>query len=489
MTDYISNLPNELKLRIVNYAGWKAATQLSAVSKHWNIVSNDAVFWKAAVQDNFHVHIDRFAKDGDWQGAFKTLATGRLFGWGQDAQLLFSDDGRRLIRNRKVNSYLPREVEDKRCQGVVDIQSGASSVSVLTLSGAVLISGSLDGAAAWSSRKPRAIQFPAPNERILQISAGQNHLLALSASGRIWSVRGSFPTCQPAVIQFLAPKGVINNPICSKVVAGRTFSGALIDNHGLFLWLDGAQSNQPRPTRSHYEDADIPIRSVDVLRIPFFMDVFGDASHEDRVVDFAIGEDLVMLVTSSGRVFALDVRLQYAHHIVPMQLVNILAPRGSPEIDRVEGKFREFAVFNSNGFVYLLNADNIKGQFDRYIGHSSFGTSKILTGKATPDFIEEFIYNNEIVDISFGDGHAVALSDTGKVLTWGRDRGCHGALGHGVRQVAQEIGVRYDLRDGILDKPMPVDFGEGDFFAYKVSAGGMGSCALVTEMPEESETD
>jgi hypothetical protein len=70
------------------------------------------------------VHIDRFAKDGDWQGAFKTLATGRLFGWGQDAQLLFSDDGRRLIRNRKVNSYLPREVEDKRCQGVVDIQSG-----------------------------------------------------------------------------------------------------------------------------------------------------------------------------------------------------------------------------------------------------------------------------------------------------------------------------------------------------------------------------
>ncbi|KAI5809173.1 regulator of chromosome condensation 1/beta-lactamase-inhibitor protein II [Pyronema omphalodes] len=460
MTDYISNLPNELKLRIVKYAGWKAATQLSAVSKHWKIVSNDAVFWKAAVQDNFHVHIDRCAKDGDWQGAFKTLATGRLFGWGQDAQLLFSDDGRRLIRNKKLNSYFPREVEDKRCQGVVDIQSGASSVSVLTLSGAVLISGSLDGAAAWSSRKPRAIQFPAPNERILQISAGQNHLLALSASGRIWSVRGSFPTCQPAVIQFLAPKGVINNPICSKVVAGRTFSGALIDNHGLFLWLDGAQSNQPRPTRSHYKDADIPIGSVDVLRIPFFVDVFGDASHEDRVVDFAIGEDLVMLVTSSGRVFALD---------LPMQLVNILAPRGSPKIDRVEGKFREFAVFNSNGFVYLLNADNIKGQFDRYIGHSSFGTSKILTGKATPDFIEEFIYNNEIVDISFGDGHAVALSDTGKV--------------------AQEIGVRYDLRDGILDKPMPVDFGEGDFFAYKVSAGGMRSCALVTEMPEESETD
>ncbi|KAI5808360.1 regulator of chromosome condensation 1/beta-lactamase-inhibitor protein II [Pyronema omphalodes] len=456
MTDYLSNLPNELKLRIVNYAGWQAATQLSAVSMHWNDIANDAVFWKYAVKDNFH--------------------------------LLFSDDGRRLIRNRKLNSYSPKEVEDHKCQGVVDIQSGASSVSVLTLSGTVLISGSLDGAAAWSSRKPRAIQFSTSKDRILQISAGQNHLLALSASGKIWSVRGSFPTCQPAVIQFLTPKGVINNPICSKVVAGRNFSGALVDNHGLFLWLDSAQCSQPRLTHPRHEDADISIRSVDILRIPFFVDAFGDASHEDRVADFAIGEHLGMLVTSSGRVFALDLSHQQADHVLPMQLVNIVAPRGSPKIDRVEGKFRQFAVFNSNGLVYLLNDENIKGQFDRYIGHRSFDTSKILTGKATPDFIEEFIFNHEIVDISFGDGHALALSDTGKVLTWGRDMGCSGALGHGVRQVAQEIGVRYELRDGILDKPMPVDFGEGDFFAYKVSAGGMRSCALVMEISEESVT-
>ncbi|KAI5816250.1 hypothetical protein BZA77DRAFT_368848 [Pyronema omphalodes] len=419
MTDYLSTyVSNELKLRIVNYAGWQAATQLSAVSMHWNDIANDAVFWKYAVKDNFH-SVQCIRPHSVWHRTHLRLAR-----WSS-----------RLVQ--------PQTAGD----------------SIFHLQG------------SYSANLRRS-----------------ESSLALSASGKIWSVRGSFPTCQPAVIQFLTPKGVINNPICSKVVAGRNFSGALVDNHGLFLWLDSAQCSQPRLTHPRHEDADISIRSVDILRIPFFVDAFGDASHEDRVADFAIGEHLGMLVTSSGRVFALDLSHQQADHVLPMQLVNIVAPRGSPKIDRVEGKFRQFAVFNSNGLVYLLNDENIKGQFDRYIGHRSFDTSKILTGKATPDFIEEFIFNHEIVDISFGDGHALALSDTGKVLTWGRDMGCSGALGHGVRQVAQEIGVRYELRDGILDKPMPVDFGEGDFFAYKVSAGGMRSCALVMEISEESVT-
>ncbi|KAI5816234.1 regulator of chromosome condensation 1/beta-lactamase-inhibitor protein II [Pyronema omphalodes] len=485
MTISLSTLPNELELRILHFAGWRAAVQLSAVSKHFNDICSEPTFWKRAVIETFHVRIDHFSKDGDWQGAFKTLASGRLFGWGQNGQLLFNDDEFSSKPNQKRNCHFPREVTGKKYQGIVDVQSGGWSVSLLTLSGIVLTSGSLDGSTAWVSCEPRTVQFPSPDERILQISSGRSHLLALSDSGRIWSVRGSFTT--PAVIQFLTPTGTVENPICTKVVAGWTGSGALIKNYGLFLWFDQAPPSQSRPTsiRPDPENHGLPVLQVDIKRISYFVDVYGDYMHQDPVVDFAIGEHFVVLVTSSGKVFALDIENPQQEEFVPMQLVNIVAPEDSPKIDRVEGKFRDFAVFNSNGLVHILKAESIKTQFAQQTPQYSSINPEIRTATVTPHVVEE-LNNHHILDISFGDWHALALTDTGKVLTWGRDSASCGALGHGDRETAEKVGVRYVYRDGILDKPTPLRFGEGEFFAYKVSAAGWRSCALVAEVSGKS---
>jgi alpha-tubulin suppressor-like RCC1 family protein len=451
------------------------------------------------------MRVDHFSKDGNWRGAFQTLASGRLYGWGQNWHLMFNSHEFSPKRSQKKHCHFPNEITDKQYQGVVDVQSGfvgplfslqnhpkigkelislkfrGWSVSLLTLSGAVVISGSLDGATAWAGYKPRTLNFPNPDERITQISSGRCHLLALSDSGQIWSARGSGPTSQPALIQFMTP---IENPICTKVVAGWSASGALIQNHGLFLWFDQATHSQSRPISPYHENAVPPVREVDVKRIPYFVDIFGDVMDKDRVVDFAIGEHLVILVTSSGKVFALDIRNQQ-EEIVPMQLVNIVAPEGSSKIDRVEGKFREFAVFNSDGLVHLLKDENIKAQFALLIPQPYSAIPEIRTSTVSPHSVEE-LKNYHIVDISFGDWHVLALTDTGKVLTWGRDSGSCGALGHGDQEAAEKIGVRYEYRDGILEKPTPVKFGEGEFYAYKVSAAGWRSCALVAEVYGQS---
>lgn len=454
------------------------------------------------------MRVDHFSKDGNWRGAFQTLASGRLYGWGQNWHLMFNSHEFNPKRSQKKHCHFPNEIADKQYQGVVDVQSGfvgplfslqshpkigkelislkfrGWSVSLLTLSGAVVISGSLDGATAWAGYKPRTLNFSNADERITQISSGRCHLLALSDSGQIWSARGSGPTSQPALIQFMTPMGAVENPICTKVIAGWSASGALIQNHGLFLWFDQATHSQSRPISPYHENAVPPVREVDIKRIPYFVDIFGDVMDKDRVVDFAIGEHLVILVTSSGKVFALDIENQQ-EEIVPMQLVNIVAPEGSSKIDRVEGKFREFAVFNSDGLVHLLKDENIKAQFALLTPQPYSAIPEIRTSTVSPHSVEE-LKNYHIVDISFGDWHVLALTDTGKVLTWGRDSGSCGALGHGDQEAAEKIGVRYEYRDGILEKPTPVKFGEGEFYAYKVSAAGWRSCALVAEVNGQS---
>jgi hypothetical protein len=79
----------------------------------------------------FHMRLDNFSQDGNWRQAFKTLTTGRFYGWGKNLNSMFLGDlGRPGFNRRSGNSLYPKLLEDKQYQGVVDVQSGCVAVSV-----------------------------------------------------------------------------------------------------------------------------------------------------------------------------------------------------------------------------------------------------------------------------------------------------------------------------------------------------------------------
>ncbi|KAF8249576.1 RCC1/BLIP-II [Wilcoxina mikolae CBS 423.85] len=507
-TACLTSLPDELTLRILHFAGWRSAIKLGETCRKFRNVCEESTFWHKTVMDSFRMRLDNFSQDGNWRQAFKMLTTGKLYGWGKKMNTMFSqvDLGRNGFGRLPGNTSYPKLLDDKQCQGVVDVQSGGWSVSLLTINGSVIIGGSLDGATAISATAPRVLRFPDPETRIRQISSGRSHLLALSSSGKVWSVRGSGGTAEPALIRFVSKDGNLEDSSCKKVVAGWSASGALVEGSGIYLWFDDAQQVNEPSLMSGYDPQYV--RMVDINGIPYFSPYAwsslrpqGKLYKEDPVVDFTIGEGFVIIVTSSGKVFAVAFTdlLDDDVAVAPMELLNFSAPQGQPRIDRVEGRFRKFAVFNKNGLVHIMETDNLESAREVTLAAAGAQVSYLdamKTDAISPRIIEGLDKYN-IVDVAFGDWHCLALTDTGKVLSWGTEsQGC-GSLGLGPREEAQNRGVQWvPNRDGILNIPQIVNFdhpyseactnNEGTAYAYKISAAGWHSCALVAVVEENS---
>ena len=64
--------------------------------------------------------------------------------------------------------------------------------------------------------------------------------------------------------------------------------------------------------------------------------------------------------------------------------------------------------------------------------------------------------NYKVIDIAFGDWHYLALTDTGRALSWGTNAS-HRRLGLGTPNVAATKGVRYARNhNGILEMAQKV---------------------------------
>ncbi|KAF8538139.1 regulator of chromosome condensation 1/beta-lactamase-inhibitor protein II [Trichophaea hybrida] len=389
---------------------------------------------------------------------------------------------------------------------IANVLCSGWSVSLLTINGSVIIGGSLDGATAFSATAPRMLRFPDPETRIRQISSGRSHLLALSSSRNVWSVRGSGGTVEPALIRFVSEDGNLGDFSCTKVVAGWSASGALVEGSGIYLWFDDAQQVNEPSLMSGYDPQYV--RMVDINGIPYFSPYAwssllpqGKLYKEDPVVDFTIGEGFVIIVTSSGKVYAVAFTdlLNDDVAVAPMELLKFSAPQGQPRVDRVEGRFRRFAVFNKNGLVHIMEADDLESarQVTLAAARTQASTLDAMKTDAISPRIIEGLDKYNIVDVAFGDWHCLALTDTGKVLSWGTEsQGC-GSLGLGPREEAQKLGVQWiPNQDGILNTPQIVNFdrpyselcaNEGTTtYAYKISASGWHSCALVAVVEENS---
>lgn len=350
------------------------------------------------------------------------------------------------------------------------------STHFLTFDGDVYSFGSMNGQSSSSSKDPVKMKFPDP---IVQISAGRNHLVALSSKGEIYSYIDLKSI--PQRIMFSEHVVAPSNPYSKrpkhrqvrKVVAGWNCSGALLHGVGIIIWRHEGRADTTQ-LRTNFEGVKIAQSDNWVLEshvkppgtetIEESVDLFRDAACQ--IMDFVILEGYLVLITASGKVYCVEMRdslpssdpILLEHFSAPDPEEGKIIDRAEAEkskIDRISGLFKRFAVYNKHGLVHIGNSEILKHAVEdtRRVGSPDRNREE-LKPLAMPG-IKRF---GTIVQIVFGDYHSHALTSDGKLLSWGVEPQNCGCLGIGDHKESEKRGVVWEAGNGRLDEAAEVFF-------------------------------
>jgi SCF-associated factor 1 len=232
-----------------------------------------------------------------------------------------------------------------------------------------------------------------------------------------------------------------------QVVAGWSRSSAYIQGVGIVVWDPVERDHDDEST-----DTMLVMQNAEVPRTGYQRPVGKRAESEGEralgqdvgaLLNYIILEHYVVFVTDIGRVFC----GKFGENNVVANILELRALRneaGTP-LD-VQGSFRRFAVFKNNEVItsdqgYLDNCWNDQRNNPEQIDIS--GLNKIPA-----------LQNNDVISVSFGDYHYLALHSNGKITSYGTELQACGALGLGseLDDEGHARGIVYDRfsRDGRL---------------------------------------
>lgn len=241
------------------------------------------------------------------------------------------------------------------------------------------------------------------------------------------------------------------------------------------------------------------------LRLP-------DLPDGERIVKIAAGDNFVVALTTSGKVYKIDV-------FPPPRLPPGIAEEDEEEEERnpnddedesLESRRFEALVHLCNSgrrvWEYLPNFSETheaqEGSAKRltYISASfrtffAIGPGVVLQGHAdttaeSSPIIRPELQNRDIIRVEVGDYHYGALTSSGQLLTWGQYS--NGALGHGEANERIEdshfgnmaVAVPQEVKFG---DPLKDHLGKDDEFVFNVTMAGWASSALTVNFNEEPE--
>ncbi|ODQ64197.1 RCC1/BLIP-II protein [Nadsonia fulvescens var. elongata DSM 6958] len=336
------------------------------------------------------------------------------------------------------------------------------------------------------------------NPRFISISSGREHLIALDERNNIWMWDRSF-TERGKLLKFdfgsiVTSQGTQlpkNNPRVIKIMAGWNFSAALFEGIGLVVWFDlGECLNEQSEGNGGYRC------NYSVVGVPNLLSQSDGISLE--VVDFMTGHCFLILLDQEGGLYKLvDVAsLESVSRSQPRRLVEfdnqLKQLRGTSTKDhrkfvKLSGSYRTFAAFTDGDDVFLGHIDTAQPA----VGSRNEGD---LGDHSQPMILPELQQTN-VISISVGDYHCLALQRGGSVLSWGVECKNCGCLGMGK---AEDVLARYEgqlcddgeklcesVNAGLkLRRPRKVDFrkaGEdNEEYVLAIAAAGWQSCAIVS---------
>ena len=293
-----------------------------------------------------------------------------------------------------------------------------------------------------------------PTTTVAQFSSGRTHILALSDTGRIW-VWTNIPL--PALhVKFLhvdyvedqipaVPKGQAADMGKVKwVVAGWDCSSAYIAKKGIVVWKTiSPLSQNARVTGEITNLTDGFLAYSETVPDTWYQRPKGssrDASAEVEAVGRRVGqvvghvalEGYIVFLTDIGKVLTAkhaDLR-QIAERAV--ELEGFEPGEGKGKMCGIQGSFRSFAVFNTDGDVVLGDRDLLDRAWSKA---TELQTTEMDDSQPGDESIvpkhPEALQNRGIISLAFGDWHTLALTAQGHILSFGKAPQSCGCLGLG----------------------------------------------------------
>ena len=466
----LTDLPLDILVLITPYLDAKSFLALCSTCKalYHPEVRLDPSYWRYATRSKFRVRNRPMVQnDGPlWQRLYKRMLTqSRVFTWGQNARgclghpLSVNPRHVRSARGRVMVPALlhaswPKEIARPDNLGIIaDLQCGGWSTSILNDRGQIFIVGAMNGLimrrptpnlSLMPLKYPHDFENDRKHTAIRQFSAGRQHLLGLSDSGRIWQwVDEALPAVHVKFhnMEYFEGDGSQIWPRehqeslgrVRNVVAGWNRFSAYITGSGIMIW--------DLPTQEHQENIELDTVIVqDWLAIPRtnYLRPSGSGREPDesaRKMGEDVGEVTNWILLESHIVFCTDIGKVFAipHHwelesgfifdsIELRELQSLSETDSTPGAIDVQGSFRKFAVFKRNGEVLIVN--------DEYLSAACEQATRVRAD--LPPVVKiPALQNSGVIQLAFGDYHYHALHSDGSITSYGTEPQSSGALGLG----------------------------------------------------------
>ncbi|EEQ37976.1 hypothetical protein CLUG_02099 [Clavispora lusitaniae ATCC 42720] len=270
------------------------------------------------------------------------------------------------------------------------------------------------------------------NRKIVNISSGRKHFLALDDEGAVFTWDSGNSDWKTGVqVIFPGLHGRIRS-----VSAGWNLSSCFMTGVGIVVWY-----SRDSITKEDYEASKFKAKANYIV-IP----------GSEAIVDYIALQDSVMYIRDDGDLFKFHINasaMANGHENcndsiwnVPMKAFNSWLAKFNKQnkmeatFTKLSGCYQSFAIFTNHGQVLLGK----QGSDDE---------------ANLPKVIPE-LQNKGIIQISMGDYHYLALTDKGKLLSWGLEPQNSGCLGLGnLSEIADET-ITTENRNHIVTEPHEV---------------------------------
>ncbi|CAO3612467.1 unnamed protein product [Cunninghamella blakesleeana] len=429
---------------------------------------------------DFNIPLDASFRQMGWKKLYKHLSDSRVYTWGEnsDYRLGLDPESSRGVR-RFFNSYsvaTPQEITSLRGKNIVDIAAGGWSFHALDRHGGVWMWGTLEPAnyhrrgrrgESELVRQPTKVNLP-EGVHIASISCGRSHAIALDRNGDVWHWNNIYRPQKVRLQPSTPPTEEDNHKIIQ--VSANWGQSSILTDHGELIVVP-LPGNFPPPTDDNLIPDDLVLDKDTLSKISLSSlgqdDRINRSStkttsklarpvlENDTIVQIAGMENETLFLSKFGRIYkantALHAQLTLSPSLHTVEYIHFGAKENQNEINErnklnrfISATFRNFAVYTLDG--------------------------EVLTGKQDDSFDEypKKISNQGICKVSFGDYHFGALTNNGKLLTWGAFSA--GAVGHGE--------VPENEKDVVLDYPKEVE-ALSHMYAFSIGFGGWHSGVLA----------
>ncbi|KAH8926209.1 RCC1/BLIP-II [Atractiella rhizophila] len=328
----LQDLPSDVLFdNVLPHLSAQQTLRLAQTNKFFHTLINGPsaqALWARMLKAHFNFPIHNSARSYGWKEIYKRLSNPAVFVWGA------RDKGRLTIRPSD-----PREryVEDGGVRApmrlwfktrIVDMVSGGWSFHALDSDGRVYYWGTMnaDHYAGYNGTianpgmtvaKPTLIQPHLLPNRITSLDCGRSHALALDDLGNVWqwSSWGRILNIRDKEHEWGWKEG---KSAVKLISAGWHLSTVLTNAGDAYIWWDlekskiedKASEQQSARRADGGESADVDAVSfryeIATIRLPALPAVDGEVN-EEKITQLAAGDKFVIALSSSARVYKLDV--------------------------------------------------------------------------------------------------------------------------------------------------------------------------------------